>query len=143
MTQERRTFRYRSRGTGHNPVPNKPTVSVDVKQHFNWPQTKSIEQIITAIRRTRNAPCGVPFRMTSARSEKPICSPPRLAEVSPALPSKQFHCSSDRRWPCLVFCREAIYIFRTYGGRAAPAERPLINEAPSKRALNALCLNLG
>ena len=25
------------------------------------------------------------------RSEKPICAPPRLSEVSPALPLKQFH----------------------------------------------------
>jgi len=31
------------------------------------------------------------------RSEKRICAPPRLSEASPALPLKQFLCSSDSR----------------------------------------------
>ena len=29
------------------------------------------------------------------RSEKPICAPPRLSEVSPTLPLKRFQCSDD------------------------------------------------
>ena len=34
-------------------------------------------------------------RAVSMRSEKPICAPPRLSEVSPTLPLKRFQCSSD------------------------------------------------
>ena len=37
------------------------------------------------------------------RWEKPICVPPRLSEVSPSLPLKQFQCSSDGRWPLSSF----------------------------------------
>ena len=37
----------------------------------------------------------VQFKMVSMRSEKPMCAPPRLSEVSPTLPLKQFQCSSD------------------------------------------------
>ena len=33
--------------------------------------------------------------MVSKRSEKPICAPPRLSEVSPTLPLKRLQCSSD------------------------------------------------
>ena len=33
----------------------------------------------------------VQFRMVSMRSEKPICAPPRLSEVSPTLALKGFH----------------------------------------------------
>ena len=40
--------------------------------------------------------------MVSLRSDKPICAPPRLSEVSPTLPLKRFQCSSDWRWPFLV-----------------------------------------
>ena len=35
------------------------------------------------------------FKMVSMRSEKPICTPPRLSAISPALPLKRFQCSSD------------------------------------------------
>ena len=37
--------------------------------------------------------------MVSMRSEKPICAPPRLSEVSPTLALKRFQFSSDCRWP--------------------------------------------
>ena len=37
----------------------------------------------------------VPFRTVSMRSEKPICAPSRLSEVSKTLPLKRFRCSSD------------------------------------------------
>ena len=34
----------------------------------------------------------VQFRMVSVRSEKPICTPPRLSEVPPTLPLKRLQC---------------------------------------------------
>ena len=34
------------------------------------------------------------FNVVSVRSERPICAPPRLSEVSPMLPLKHFQCSS-------------------------------------------------
>ena len=37
----------------------------------------------------------VQIKMVYMRSEKSICAPPRLSEVSPALPLKRFQCSSD------------------------------------------------
>ena len=38
----------------------------------------------------------VQFKMVSMRSEKPICAPPHLSDVSTlTLPLKQFHCSSE------------------------------------------------
>ena len=48
----------------------------------------------------------VQFKMVFMRSEKPICVPPLLSEVSPTLPLKQFQCSSDWRWPSLVLSRK-------------------------------------
>ena len=41
--------------------------------------------------------------MVSTRSEKPICAPLRLPEVSPTLPLKQFQCSSH--WLTMAFSR--------------------------------------
>ena len=35
--------------------------------------------------------------MVSMRSEKPICAPPRLSEVSPTLPLKRFQHKSERK----------------------------------------------
>ena len=37
----------------------------------------------------------VQLKMVSMRSEKSICALPRLSQVSPALPLKQFQCSSE------------------------------------------------
>ena len=37
----------------------------------------------------------VQFKMVPIRSGRPICAPPRLSEVSPMLPLKQFQCWSD------------------------------------------------
>ena len=34
--------------------------------------------------------CSVQFKMVSMCSEKPICAPPRLSEVSSTLPLKRF-----------------------------------------------------
>ena len=48
----------------------------------------------------------VQFKVVSMRSEKPICAPPRLSEVSPTLPFKRFQCSSDWRWPSLILSRK-------------------------------------
>ena len=45
----------------------------------------------------------VQFKMVSMRSEKPICAPPSLSEVSPALPLKRFQCSSD--WHDIIMRR--------------------------------------
>ena len=47
----------------------------------------------------------VQFKVVSMRSEKPICAPPRLSEVSPMLLLKQFRWSSDWRWLSLVLTR--------------------------------------
>ena len=38
----------------------------------------------------------VQFKVVPMRSEKSICVPPRLSEVSPTLPLKRFQCSSVR-----------------------------------------------
>ena len=48
----------------------------------------------------------VQFSMVSMLSEKPVCAPPRLSEVSPMLPLKRFRCSSDWRWPSLVLSKK-------------------------------------
>ena len=48
------------------------------------------------------------FKMVAMRSEKPICAPSRLSEVSPTLSLKQFQCSSDWRWPSLVLSRKVV-----------------------------------
>ena len=45
------------------------------------------------------------------RSEKPICAPPRLSEVSPTLPFKRFQCPSDWQWPSLVLWRKIVLRF--------------------------------
>ena len=37
----------------------------------------------------------VQFKIVSMRSEKPICAPPCLSDVSRTLPLKRFQCSSD------------------------------------------------
>ena len=36
----------------------------------------------------------VQFKMVIMRLEKPVCTPPRLSEVSPTLPLKRFQCSN-------------------------------------------------
>ena len=53
----------------------------------------------------------VQFKMVSMSSEKPICAPPSLSEVSPMLPLKRFQCSSDWRWPSLVLSRKIVLRF--------------------------------
>ena len=55
----------------------------------------------------------VQFKMVSMRSVKPIqlCAPPRLSEVPPTLPLKQFQCSSDWRWSSLVLSRKVVSRF--------------------------------
>ena len=45
------------------------------------------------------------------RSEKSICAPPRLSEVFPTSPLKQFQCSSDWQWPSLVLSRKIVERF--------------------------------
>ena len=50
----------------------------------------------------------VQFKM---RSEKPICAPSRLSEVSPVLPLKRFQCSSDWRWPSFVLSKKIVSRF--------------------------------
>ena len=49
--------------------------------------------------------------MVYMRSEKPICTPSRLSEVSPTLPLKQFQCSSDWRWLSVVLSRKVVQRF--------------------------------
>ena len=50
----------------------------------------------------------VQVKMVSMRSEKPICAPPRLSDVSRTLPLKRFQCSSDWRWSSLVLLRKIV-----------------------------------
>ena len=45
----------------------------------------------------------VQFKMVSMCSEKPICTPPHLVEVSPTLPLKWFQCPSDWQGPLSSF----------------------------------------
>ena len=53
--------------------------------------------------------CGsVQFKMVSTRLRKPIFGPPRLSEVFPVLPLKQFQCWSDGWWPFLVLSRKIV-----------------------------------
>ncbi len=39
-----------------------------------------------------------------------ICALPRLSDVSPTLPSKQFQCLSDWQWPPLILSRKIVEI---------------------------------
>ena len=55
--------------------------------------------------------CLVQFKTVSMCSEKTIRAPPRLSEVSPTSPLKQFQCSSDWRWPSLVIWKIIIQLF--------------------------------
>ena len=48
------------------------------------------------------------FKLIHLRSEKPICAQLRLSEVSPTLPLKQFHRSSDWRWTFLILFRKFV-----------------------------------
>ena len=48
-------------------------------------------------------------------SEKPICTPPRLSEVSPVLTLIQFQYSSDWRWPSVILSRKIAERFLLIG----------------------------
>ena len=54
--------------------------------------------------------CSVQFKIVPMHLKKPICIPPRLSEVFPTLPLKQFQCSSDWWWP---------YLISTFQGRSS------------------------
>ena len=47
-------------------------------------------------------PISVQFKMVSMCLEKPTYAPTQLSEVPPALPVKQFQCSSEWWWPSLI-----------------------------------------
>ena len=51
------------------------------------------------------------FKTISMCSVKPTCTPPRLSEVSPVLPLKQFQCLSDWLWSSLVLWRKIVECF--------------------------------
>ena len=53
----------------------------------------------------------VQFKMVIMCLEKPICTPPRLSEVSPTLPLKRFQCPPGWWWPSLVHSRKIVYHF--------------------------------
>ena len=55
--------------------------------------------------------CLVQFKTVSMRSEKTIRAPPRLSEVSPTSPLKQFQCSPYWRWLSLVLWRKIVHRF--------------------------------
>ena len=48
----------------------------------------------------------LPIRTST--EEEPVCTPPHLSEVSPALPLKRFQCLSDWQWPSLIYSRKII-----------------------------------
>ena len=50
----------------------------------------------------------VQFKMVSMHSEKLVCTPPHLSEVSPVSPLKLFQCLSDWWWPSLILSRKII-----------------------------------
>ena len=69
----------------------------------------------------------VQFKTIFMRSEKPIklCASPRLSEVSPTLPLKQFQCSSDYLIACVFNYQPGICFFTSLGvGRANIASCP-------------------
>ena len=75
---------------------------VDVWFVLRWPYVvDGTNQLIASVLLSVCV-CSVRFKVVSMRSEKPICAPPRLSEVSPTLPLKWFQCSSDWRWPCMA-----------------------------------------
>ena len=75
----------------------------DVNTEFSCPISKGrCVQQLSLLCAARPFPCSVQVNMESVRSEKPICAPPRLSEVSPTLPLNQIQCSSDWRWLSLV-----------------------------------------
>ena len=49
--------------------------------------------------------------MVSMHSEKPICAPSCLSEVSSTFPLKWFQCSSAWWWPSLILLRKIIECF--------------------------------
>ena len=51
------------------------------------------------------------YMFKSTCSEKPICAPSRLSEVSLTLRLKQFQCSSDWQWPFLILSRKIVRCF--------------------------------
>ena len=66
----------------------------------------------------------VQFKMMSRCSERPICAPPWLWEVSSVLPLKQFQCLSDWWWPFFVYLywitKWSIYAFSMFSGHLIP-----------------------
>ena len=53
----------------------------------------------------------VQFKMVFITSEKPVCPPLRLSDVSPKLPFKRFQCSPDWQRPSLVLSRKVVEHF--------------------------------
>ena len=64
----------------------------------------------------------VQFQEVSMPSEMPICAPTHLSEISPALPSKQFQCSSEWKWPSLVLPMLMVVRFH-FPRLSSPGER--------------------
>ena len=73
----------------------------------NAQQRCSLRKALSASQQSKqdyhNLPPPVQFKMVSMCLEKPICTPPCLSEVSPALPLKRFQCSSDYDGPLSSF----------------------------------------
>ena len=51
----------------------------------------------------------VQFKVVSMRQGKPICAPPRLSGISPALPLEQFPCWSDARRSLLLLINRHVH----------------------------------
>ena len=77
----------------------------------------------------------VQFKMESVRSEKPVCAPPSLSEVTPALSLKRFQCSSDWRWPSLGLSRKIVQCFLT---QTATQQHDSTTDLPFARGLLSL-----
>ena len=65
------------------------------------------------------------------RSEKPICAPPRLSEVSPTSPLKKLKCSSDWRWPSLVSSIQVSSIWYLCARKKPICTPPRLSEVSS------------
>ena len=65
----------------------------------------------------------VQFKMVYMRSEKIVCAPLRLSDVSPLLALKQFQCSSDWRLPSRPFKEDRLALQSLFPCLSPPCDR--------------------
>ena len=121
QTAERQTDRQRQ--TDKQRERKKKKTHVNVSLDFPIVIVKKEEEERTLRSHEKTSVSSIQFKMASIRSEKHIYAPSLLSEVSPVLPLKQRHCSSDclsltfkedhRALPdgvtSLAFCPQVVY----------------------------------